>query len=298
MPINDCQQTSVHKPLFIFKICLKSALTSASSIDTIFREVNSMSDPFLTAGAVCFAVFAILAVYAALRGNNVLLGGMLVCLAVSGGVSVYAIRLQSIGVVEPEQKFFVAVDINGLNDGPVEPEPDDTNDDARSPDNNVSFGLMLAVLNTASSVSPSSPRSEFSATQAGSDSPDGGASIGSDVGTVIHTEDSSASGAASSVPITKYVASDLSETSGFSAIEWEDRLRREHLSVIEKRYSEFLESQRQSGAGSQTSAAAVTIGGETGDAGGGSGKTGGYVEDGNAETDDTGGEYVENGNAE
>lgn len=208
-----------------------------------------MSDVLLIAGAACFAVFAIFSVYAALRGKNVLLSGMLVCLVGAGAASIYGIHLQSVEIPELEQSAFVAVDISEYRAASDEPESED--DDAQPSDNSL-LGTLLALVGTVAPTTPSEPQPEpesGAAPNAQPDSdtpPDSGASdgLGTEVRTVTHTEDSADGGVPFSAPIMGYVMSDLSDTGGISPIEWEDRLRYEHLAVIEKRYRELLESQR------------------------------------------------------
>jgi hypothetical protein len=208
-----------------------------------YSGVNLMFDRFLIAGVTCFVVFAILAIYAALRGNNIFLGGMLACLAVSGVASIFGVHLRSVGIPELEQKVFVAVDLNELTYASNEPKPEDV---SQTPPISASE-LMLAAMNTTtSSASPQMTRTN----ESGASPSDSGATTGTsddlNIGTVNHTEDAADEYVAYSKPITKYVMSDLSGSGGISPIEWEDRLRHEHLSVIEKRYREFLRSQGQS----------------------------------------------------
>jgi hypothetical protein len=224
-----------------------------------------MPDLFLVGWIVCFALFAILAVYAALKGSNILLGGMLVCLVGSGAASIYAIHLQSVGTPELEQKVFVAVDLNGINNAESgEPAADDA---VLSPEN-AARALLLAEADAVSAPAVSQSELNASASQSESDASDANLSEGLDVGVVTHTEDFTGEVAgAPSVPITKYVISDLSDTGGVSPIEWEDRLRREHLVVIEKRYRELLESQGRTGG---TAGGAGSAGITGGAAGGGS----------------------------
>lgn len=240
-----------------------------------------MPDLFLISGVSCFGLFAILAIYAALKGNNILLGGMLVCLAGSGAASIYAIHLQSVGIPELDQKVFVAVDLNGLNNAESgEPEADNA---APSPEN-AARAMLLAEANAASSPAVSQAERNASASQSDSDSSDAAAPGGIDVGVVTHTEDFAGDVvSAPAAPITKYVMSDLSDTGGISPIEWEDRLRREHLVVIEKRYRELLESQGRLGSQAGGAASANVTGG--GAAGSDSGDVdGGDSEDAESET--------------
>jgi hypothetical protein len=199
-----------------------------------------MSNFFFIAGVGAFAVFSILSLYAALRGKTLTLIILLACLAVACGSSIYGIHMRSLEGTEPGSQVFTAVDLSQyeLGNATAPPSP--------SLPNQAAFAALLAALDAGGASSPADtsgaarpPDAESADTASDSiDAPDS-------VGTYYaDSESSEADAPPNTTAYTKYVISDLDETDGgISPIEREDQLRRQHLSIIEKRYREFIESQ-------------------------------------------------------